>query len=203
MPCNAAHHKASPAFTGPDATPLSQLLVASKLNEIFESHEDLLIATETVYKTLESAPQRSDIPAKDASDIVRYTESASRAYVKQKRLDVSLTKGMVDFEALRSRSAGDPRSGKCDAVGVLRITQVFPENLVDSSNAFSVIQMPEKVPKTGNTESHDIDDTQDCRSVGPGRGDSRNSQDLFYSARSARKCNEKGMFFDGRLLERH
>lgn len=198
MPCNAAHHKASPVFTGPDATPLSQLLVASELNEIFESHEDLLIATETVYKTLESAPQRFDIPLEDASDIVRYTESASRAYVNQKRLDISLTNGMLDFEALRSRSAGDPRSGKCDAVGVLRIAQVFAEDLAGSINAFSVMQLPQKA---GDTESRDIDDTQDCRSISLRRDDSRNSHDLFFSARSARKCNEKGTLYDGRLLE--
>lgn len=172
-----------------------------KLQKILHSptaeHRNILNAESDIYTEISGHLGLSDIPPKDAANLATFAGSAADRFWSQVELDRAVTASSVDIEKLRARGSTDPVLGICDAVGVLRVANVFPE--VDKhAKTFSILPGP--VPSQKPTDSPmPVDDTQDIRQIGLRREPAAKSKDanaenteMFATARSARKCNILG-----------
>lgn len=168
----------------------------SSLRSTFEAHKTLLEVEDLAYEELRSLAGFDD--EGDAEKLSVLTTATCDDHQKEAEAENAIFATPFDPQALRSRHLRDPRSGKCDAVGIIRFqgffegfgtgqTQAYFEDL----HRYSILPHPTPPPK--KQKSPTSVDEDDIRGIDLGRKTKiENSRDVFASVRRASRCNKKG-----------
>lgn len=148
----------------------------------------------------DAATQTSKVPQGEADRMLSFASSAHGWHLTQRYLDSNVHNPIrLNFDMLSSRSAKAPRTGKCDAIGVLRIPGVF-STLTQDGKAFQILRPPisattrseHNLPADGVSVlgTQQLDKAWESGSGQP--VDPTVTHNMFTSARSGRAYNVLG-----------
>lgn len=198
MPSNKLHRQASTVESALRAGVSTASRAAEALFHPTNYQSNLLRKEVDAY---DIAAQASEIPQEEADRMLSFASSAHGWHLTQRDLDSNVHNSIrLNFDMLSSRSAKAPRTGKCDAIGVLRIPAVFP-TLTQDAKAFQVLRPPssnmmqsEDHPPADDTSVSGTQQSVGIWEIGLGRPvDPTVTHDVFASARSGRTCNVLGL----------
>lgn len=166
----------------------------SSLRSTFEAHKTLLEVEDLAYEELQSLPGFDD--EGDAENLSVLTTATLDDHQKEAEAEDAIFATPFDPQALRSRHLRDPRSGKCDAVGMIRFPGFFEgfgpgqtQTYFEDLHRYGFLPHPILPPKKQKSPiSVDEDDILGRKTK------IENSRDVFASVRRASRCNKKGAF---------
>lgn len=176
----------------------------SGLQSTFETHAARLKSEIFLYGELQqvSEPQERN----DLETLRKLSAAASNDNTSEQNAENAIWASTFNPRALKTRHLEDPRSAKCDAVGVLRIPGFFwdfgngtTQKYFKDLHRFGILPHP-KLPKKKEAEASVSTNADGIRSVDLGRETNiEESRDVFASVRRASRCNRKGASFDARF----
>lgn len=185
MPRNDAYDEVVGYLAAQRPVPRATVL---SLRSTFEAHKTLLEVEDLAYEELQSLPGFDD--EGDAENLSVLTTATLDDHQKEAEAEGAIFATPFDPQALRSRHLRDPRSGKCDAVGMIRFPGFFEgfgtgqtQTYFEDLHRYGFLPHPKKQKSPISVDEDDI------RGIYLGRKTKiENSRDR------ASRCNKKGAF---------